>query len=115
MPKHRQKKFYAVTHGATHLSPGIFSSWYVIVYTYHAWGLTSYRATTNALVTGVKKNKHKGFYTLQEAKDHMKANGIEDYVEIYDASPGDGCEQVSHSVFYYAVAHGKGKGVYTCY
>jgi viroplasmin and RNaseH domain-containing protein len=65
-------------------------------------------------IDGYKNNKHKGFKTLEEAKEYMEANGESEYSII--GGPGGFASAMATGIrFYYAVANGRQKGIYECY
>lgn len=69
------------------------------------------RAVADALTNDYHGKKHKGFRTLEEAKDYMKENGYPD-CEIIPSIAQVIRSKIGKSCSVYAVAHGSKKGVY---
>ncbi|KAF6815160.1 hypothetical protein CMUS01_12488 [Colletotrichum musicola] len=115
MAKQRRKSasYYVVSKGAVE-RPTIFSSWYCFTYSNRLSGLTATRADAHARVTNCAAAQVKGFCTLEEARTYKNKDGIDTPTEVIKPIADDSTPRWDH-YGYYAVAHGKKPGIYTCW
>jgi len=89
-------EYYAVIKGRIS-EPTIFSSW----------------GDAHPRVTGCT-SVFKGFVTIEEAREHMKKNGVMNPKEIIKDGAGSTTPRCGSDAFY-AVANGRQPGTYRCF
>jgi viroplasmin and RNaseH domain-containing protein len=110
----KRKTYYAVIEGAC--PPAIFTSWFGYSSTRLIIKFANcyIRAVTCAFVTGHPGSKHKGFKTLEDARQYMDNEGQDD-CPVIGGKPVDTDGLGRQQPHFYAVASGLVPGVYLEY